>query len=66
VVTQPRALTIVAVFGFLVLVMTPAGAYEVAAVQDGGTVTGTVRLVGALPKLDPFAVTKSRDVCGER
>jgi plastocyanin len=66
VVAQPRALTVVAVFGLLALVVTPAGAYEVAAVQDGGSVSGSVKLVGALPKLDPLVVKKSRDVCGER
>lgn len=42
----------------------PAGAYEVSAVTDGGTVTGTIRFAGTPPKLDPIPVNKNRDVCG--
>lgn len=42
----------------------PAAAYEVSAVTDGGTVTGTVRFAGTPPKLDPIPVNKNRDVCG--
>ena len=69
-VAQPRALTgareaAVAAFGLLLLVTVPCGAYEVVAVQDGGTVIGTVRFVGTPPKLDPIPVNKNRDVCGE-
>jgi hypothetical protein len=66
VVAQQRVLTAAAAFGLMILVATPAGAYEVVTVQDGGTVTGTVKFVGALPKLGPTPVTKNRDVCGER
>jgi hypothetical protein len=40
-------------------------AYEVVAVGDGGTVTGVVRFVGTPPRLEPIAVNKNRDVCGE-
>ena len=50
----------------MLLVAAPAGAYEVAAVQDGGTVTGTLKFVGTPPKLDPIRVNKNRDVCGEQ
>ena len=50
---------------FLLLVGAPCLAYEVATVQDGGTVTGTVKFVGTPPKLDPIPVNKNRDVCGE-
>ena len=50
----------------MILVATPAGAYEVTAVQDGGTITGTVKFVGTLPKLAPIPVSKNRDVCGDR
>jgi hypothetical protein len=69
VVVQPRALTrlraaAVAALGLVLLLAAPGGAYEVATVQDGGTVTGTVRFVGTPPKLDPIPVNKNRDVCG--
>jgi len=49
----------------MLLVAAPGGAYEVATVPDGGTVTGTVKFVGTPPKLDPIPVNKNRDVCGE-
>jgi hypothetical protein len=70
VVAQPRALTrpralAVAALGLVLLVAAPSGAYEVAAVPDGGTISGTVKFVGPLPKLDPIPVNKNRDVCGE-
>jgi Carboxypeptidase regulatory-like domain len=65
VVAQQRALTAAAAFGLMILVATPTGAYEVVTVQDGGTITGTVKFVGALPKLGSTPVTKNRDVCGE-
>lgn len=41
-------------------------AYEEIAVDDGGSLTGSVRFVGAVPKLDPVPVKKNRDVCGEK
>jgi plastocyanin len=41
-------------------------AYEETVVADGGVVSGVVRFVGAVPKLEPIAVNKNRDVCGER
>ena len=44
----------------------PAPAYEDASVPDGGVLTGTVRFAGPPPALAPIAVTKHRDVCGER
>ena len=62
--TRPRALA-VAAFGLTLLVSAPGGAYEVAAVQDGGTITGSVKFVGTPPKLDPIRVNKNRDVCGD-
>ena len=34
-------------------------------VAGGGTLAGTVKFVGAPPKLDPIPVNKNRDVCGE-
>lgn len=47
------------------LAAAPARAYEVTRVQDGGTLTGTVRFAGPPPKLDPIPVNKNRDVCGD-
>jgi plastocyanin len=46
----------------------PAGAraYQEVAVTDGGVVSGVVKFQGTPPKLEPLAVNKNRDVCGER
>jgi hypothetical protein len=44
----------------------PAGAYEEIAVKDGGVLAGRVKFAGAVPVLEPLAVNKNRDVCGER
>jgi hypothetical protein len=54
----------------LVAVLLPAvgaaAAYEETTVVDGGALTGTVRFSGTPPPLDPLAVNKNRDICGER
>jgi plastocyanin len=42
----------------------PAAAYEVMAVGDGGVVAGVVRFTGTPPRLDMLPVNKNRDVCG--
>lgn len=42
----------------------PALAYEVGAVPDGGTLTGSVKFTGLVPKLDSLVVKKNQDVCG--
>ncbi len=44
----------------------PALAYEVATVADAGVVAGVVKFTGPPPKLEPLAVNKNRDVCGDR
>jgi plastocyanin len=44
----------------------PALAYEEVTVQDGGTLTGTLKFAGVPPKLEPLMVNKNREVCGER
>lgn len=44
----------------------PAPAYEVVTVADGGVVAGVVRFTSPPPKLEPLAVNKNRDVCGDR
>ena len=37
--------------------------YKVVAVENGGTITGTVRWAGPLPKIPRLAITKNTDVC---
>ena len=47
----------------------PSGAgaaYEEVAVADGGVVSGVVKFSGTAPKLEPIAVNKNRDVCGDK
>lgn len=48
------------------LAVTGAGAYEEAAVPDGGTLSGVVRFVGPPPPLETLRVNKNREECGER
>jgi len=43
----------------------PAAAYEVVTVPDGGILAGVVKFTGTPPKLEPLAVNKNRDVCGD-
>ncbi|MBI4611231.1 MAG: hypothetical protein HY726_19760 [Candidatus Rokubacteria bacterium] len=50
----------------LVALTSPAAAYEVAAVADGGRLIGNVRFAGTPPRFDPLPVKKDRDVCGEK
>jgi len=45
---------------------TPAGAYEEVVVKDGGVLNGRVKFAGTPPTLEPLAVNKNRDVCGDR
>ena len=48
-----------------VALATPAVAFEVVTVPDGGVLTGIVRFTGTPPRLEPLAVNKNRDVCGD-
>jgi hypothetical protein len=48
------------------LAVPAAAAYEIVSVADGGILTGLVKFVGAPPRLEPLAVNKNRDVCGDR
>ncbi|HJL61155.1 MAG TPA: carboxypeptidase-like regulatory domain-containing protein, partial [Pseudomonadales bacterium] len=52
---------------YVVAMITPisASAYEVVAVENGGTVTGTVLVKGPVPELRRFKVEKTPEVCGE-
>jgi plastocyanin len=62
-----RRARLIAVAGLAALALAaPAGAYEVIAVKDGGTVAGVVRFVGTPPTLSPIPVNKNRDVCGDQ
>jgi plastocyanin len=44
----------------------PVQAYEVVTVSDGGALAGMVKFTGTPPKLEPLAVNKNRDVCGDQ
>jgi Carboxypeptidase regulatory-like domain len=57
---------LLAVVALLAALATPASAYEVVTVADGGILAGVVRFVGPPPKLDPLPVNKNRDVCGDQ
>ena len=41
-------------------------AYEEGRSRTGDVISGTVKFVGTAPKLEPIAVNKNRDVCGDR
>jgi len=56
-------------FAALVLILALpcfAAAYEEIAVKDGGALSGRVKFAGTPPTLEPLAVNKNRDVCGDR
>jgi plastocyanin len=57
---------IVLVVGGVLLTSSAGAAYEEVAVADGGTIGGVVKFAGTPPKLEPIAVNKNRDVCGDR
>ena len=57
----PALLALVATLG----VASAALAYEETVVTDGGVLSGVVKFAGTPPKLEPLAVNKNRDVCGE-
>ena len=58
-------LTRLAALVAMVALATPAVAFEVVTVPDGGVLTGIVRFTGTPPRLEPLAVNKNRDVCGD-
>lgn len=43
-----------------------AWGYEVLPMPDAGSLTGNVKFVGTLPRLEPLPAKKDREVCGER
>jgi len=61
--------TVAAAVALALALSWPVGAgaaYEEVAGADGGVVSGVVKFVGTAPKLEPIAVNKNRDVCGEK
>jgi len=64
---RPQRLLLTAASIFLLVgAAASASAYEEIAVKDGGTLTGKVKFAGTPPTLEPLAVNKNRDVCGDR
>ena len=53
--------------GFLAMLglASAAAAYEVVTVPDAGVLAGVVRFTGTPLRLEPLAVNKNRDVCGD-
>lgn len=43
----------------------PAWAYQEVAVTDGGNISGTVKFVGSMPKLEPIVLTQDNEACGK-
>src|SRR3990172_2253848 len=54
-------------FGLLVAVLLPSngGAYEEVAVNNGGTISGFVKVDGKAQKVGYLEVTKNKEVCGK-
>ena len=59
-------LTLAATLVVAAALAAPAAAYEVVTVADGGAIAGVVKFSGAPPRLEPLAVTRNDDVCGEQ
>ena len=63
---KPTVLALAVALALCGLAPHATAAYEEVAVKDGGTVSGVVRFTGTAPKLEPVAVNKNRDVCGDQ
>jgi len=61
-----RAVIAAAALASVAAVNSAFAAYQEIAVKDGGTLTGVVRFTGAPVRVEPMAVTKNRDVCGDQ
>jgi Carboxypeptidase regulatory-like domain len=59
-------LTLAATLVVAAALVTPAAAYEVVPVSDGGALAGVVKFSGPPPRLDLLAVTRDPDACGEQ
>jgi hypothetical protein len=60
-----RTNTLVAGLVATIAIAGGASGYEVIAVADGGTLSGTVKFVGTPPAPEKFEVTKDPEVCGK-
>lgn len=58
-------LSIVAAVALVATLATPAPAYDVVSVTDGGVLAGVVRFAGTASRLSPLPVARDRDVCGD-
>lgn len=56
---------LIGVLGALGSVAAPVAAYEVATVNNGGTISGKVNFKGTVPEVKVFKVEKTPEVCGE-
>ncbi|HXG53007.1 MAG TPA: hypothetical protein VNN77_16545 [candidate division Zixibacteria bacterium] len=55
---------VLSLLALFALVAPPAlGAYEEITVVNGGTIRGTVKFRGAVPKLPPLKITKYKEIC---
>src|SRR5258708_510815 len=64
--TALTGVTGLAAIALLAVTSPGVAAYEEITVKDGGTLSGVVRFTGTAPKLEPIAVNKNRDVCGDQ
>jgi hypothetical protein len=64
IVMRSRTLPVTAALAVLALITGPAGAYDVVAVPDGGSIKGRVVYNGAPPPKRKVVPTKDREVCG--
>src|SRR5258708_39550893 len=64
--TALTGVTGLAAIALLAVTSPGVAAYEEITVKDGGTPAGVVRFNGPAPKLEPVAVNKNRDVCGDQ
>ena len=48
---------------FVALFASASAAYEEIAVKDGGTIRGSVKIDGKVPKLPPLEITKYKEIC---
>jgi hypothetical protein len=58
-------LSLVAALALVATLATPAPAYDVVSVTDGGVLAGVVRFAGTASRLSPLPVTRDPHVCGD-
>ena len=63
-ITKTKILRDLCVGIFLAVIFASASAaYEEIAVKDGGTIRGSVKIDGKVPKLPPLQITKYKEIC---